>query len=198
MSDRINATMGFIGVRTMGEPMAMNLVRAMMGVLIHSVARRVLPPRYTVLFVLMSFFGVALVVTKGKIAGLLREPQHYAANALILRGMAFWMIYTFGAARFTTWSVLKYTTMTMWLGLTTSIAINVTLLAIHVVPLPNASDLIAIVPHLFYMSLIASFIGVLCWNFGSKILTPMNSVLFMDVVPITAFIVSVRASPAPH
>jgi hypothetical protein len=33
-------------------------------------------------------------------------------------------------------------------------------------------------------------VGVLCWNLGNKILTPLNGVLFMDVVPITAFTVS--------
>ncbi len=42
----------------------------------------------------------------------------------------------------------------------------------------------AIIPHLLYMSLIASFIGVLCWNIGNKITTPLNGILFTDVVPV--------------
>ena len=75
-----------------------------------------LPPRYTLLFVLLSFCGVALVVTKGDVGGLLKEPRNYSANALIVLGMACWIIYTFGAARFGRWWILKYTTMTMWLG----------------------------------------------------------------------------------
>jgi hypothetical protein len=47
------------------------------------------------------------------------------------------------------------------------------------------------------MALIAGFVGVLCWNFGNKILTPLNGVLFMDVVPITAFIVSTLQGIVP-
>jgi drug/metabolite transporter (DMT)-like permease len=168
----------------------MAATQPMLGVLIHSVARRILPPRATVLFVLLSFCGVALVITKGDIGGLLKQPQSYAANALIVLGMVCWLVYTFGAAQFTNWSVLKYTTVTMWLGLATIIAINLSLIAAHIVAVPSVTDLVAIVPHLLYMSLIASFVGVWCWNLGNKILTPLNAVLFMDVVPMTAFTVS--------
>jgi drug/metabolite transporter (DMT)-like permease len=175
----------------------MAATQPMLGILINSVARRVLPPRYTLLFVLLSFCGVALVVTKGNIGGLLNEPQNYSANALILLGMICWLIYTFGAAYFTKWSILKYTTMTMWLGLPTILAINFILIIAGIAPVPSAADLAAITPHLLYMSLIASFVGVLCWNLGNKILTPLNGVLFMDVVPITAFTVSSIAGVIP-
>ncbi len=169
----------------------------MLGVLIVSAARRVLPPLHTVLFVLLSFCGVALVVTKGDIGSLLSEPQDHSANTLIVVGMVCWLIYTFGAARFTTWSILRYTAMTMWLGLTTIVAVNLSLMATHMVPVPSAADLAAVIPHLLYMGLIASFTGVLCWNLGNKLLTPLNGVLFMDVVPITAFIVSSVAGVVP-
>ena len=36
---------------------------------VNSIGRRVLPPRYSLLFILLSFCGVILVVTKGDIAG---------------------------------------------------------------------------------------------------------------------------------
>ena len=175
----------------------MAATQPMLGVLIISAARRVLPPLYTVLFVSLSFCGVTVVVTKGDLGGLVNGSQNYSANALIVLGMVCWLVYTFGAARFTAWSVLKYTTMTMWLGLTTIIAINLSLMAAHVVPVPGAADLAAIVPHLLYMGLVASFVGVLCWNLGNKVLTPLNAVLFMDVVPITAFTVSSLAGVVP-
>jgi drug/metabolite transporter (DMT)-like permease len=175
----------------------MAATQPMMGIVINSIMRRILPPRYTLLFVLLSFCGVALVVTKGDVGGLLKEPRNYSANALILLGMACWIIYTFGAARFGRWSILKYTTMTMWLGLTTILAINLSLVVMRFIPMPSAADLAAIVPHLLYMSLVASFVGVLCWNLGNKILTPLNGVLFMDVVPITAFTVSSIAGVIP-
>ncbi|WP_133467947.1 DMT family transporter, partial [Lactobacillus crispatus] len=45
----------------------MAATQPMVGLLVHAIMRRVLPPRYTMLFVLLSFCGVALVVTKGDI-----------------------------------------------------------------------------------------------------------------------------------
>jgi drug/metabolite transporter (DMT)-like permease len=175
----------------------MAATQSMLGLLLNAIVRRVLPPPYTLLFVLLSFCGVVLVVAKGDVGGLLREPQAYAADALIVLGMLCWLVYTFSAAHLTQWSILKYATMNMWLGLTTIIAINLALFAAHVVPVPDPAALTAIVPHLLYMGLVDGFAGVLCWNLGNKILTPLNGVLFMDVVPITTFIVSSIAGVIP-
>ncbi len=36
----------------------------------------------------------------------------------------------------------------------------------------------------------AGVLGVLRWNLGNSILTPLNGLLFMDVVPVTAFAIS--------
>jgi len=108
-----------------------------------------------------------------------------------------WVIYTFSASYFKTWSALKYTTITIWLGLTTIIGLNLLMFALHVVPVPSAASLIAIVPHLLYMGPIAGFIAILCWNMGNKILTPLNGVLFMDVLPVTTFIVSALGGLIP-
>ncbi len=192
----------FLGQKIAGRDGAltasiMMATQPMLGLLVNSIVRRVLPPLYSFLFILMSFSGVALVVTKGNIAGLFSEPQHYAANGLIVLGALCWVIYTFGATFFTSWSALKYTTVTTWLGLTSIVTINIVLLATHAIAVPTASDLIAIVPQLLYMGPVAGFIGVLCWNLGNRMLTPLNGVLFMDVVPITAFIVSALEGIVP-
>jgi drug/metabolite transporter (DMT)-like permease len=175
----------------------MMATQPMMGLIVNSIVRRVLPPLYSFLFILMSFAGVALVVTKGDIAALLSEPRHYSANALIVVGALCWVIYTFGASYFKTWSALKYTTMTAWLGLTTIIGLNLLLFALHVVPVPSAAMLIDIVPHLLYMGPVAGFAAILSWNMGNRILTPLNGVLFMDVLPVTTFVVSAISGLIP-
>ena len=108
-----------------------------------------------------------------------------------------WQDYTFGAGRFATWSPLKYTTLTMSLGLTTIVAINLLLLAVDAIVWPAPADFAAVIPHILYMSLIGSLVGVLCWNLGNKILTPANGMLFMHVVPITAFVVSAATGIRP-
>ncbi|MFL9866495.1 DMT family transporter [Paraburkholderia fungorum] len=175
----------------------MMATQPMMGLLVNSIVRKRRPPLYSFLFILMSFAGVSLVVTKGDIAGVLREPQHYSANALIVLGALCWVIYTFSASHFKNWSALKYTTITTWLGLTTIIGLNVLLFALHVVPVPSAGALRAIVPHLLYMGPIAGFIAILFWNMGNRILTPLNGVLFMDVLPVTTFVVSSLTGVVP-
>jgi len=175
----------------------MMATQPMMGLLVNSLVRRALPPRYSFLFILMSFSGVALVVTKGNFAAVLREPQHYAANALIVLGALCWVIYTFGASYFKSWSALKYTTLTTWLGLTTIIGLNLVLFARDVVPVPTTATLVSIAPHLLYMGPVAGFVAILCWNMGNKILTPLNGVLFMDILPVTTFIVSALGGLIP-
>ncbi|WP_120347321.1 DMT family transporter [Paraburkholderia fungorum] len=175
----------------------MMATQPMMGLLVNSIVRKRRPPLYSFLFILMSFAGVSLVVTKGDIAAVLREPQHYSANALIVLGALCWVIYTFSASHFKNWSALKYTTITTWLGLSTIISLNVLLFALHVVPVPSAGALRAIVPHLLYMGPIAGFIAILFWNMGNRILTPLNGVLFMDVLPVTTFVVSSLTGVVP-
>lgn len=175
----------------------MMATQPMLGLLLNAVAKRIRPPFYSFLFILMSFCGVALVVTKGDIVGLIHEPQNYSANVLILLGACCWVIYTFGAGFFPRWSTLTYTTVTIWLGLISIITINVVLFALHAIAVPSISDLAAIIPHLLYMGPIAGFIGVLCWNMGNRILSPMNGVLFMDLVPITTFAASALEGVVP-
>ncbi|WP_230413134.1 DMT family transporter [Paraburkholderia antibiotica] len=175
----------------------MMATQPMMGLLVNSVVRRSSPPLYSFLFILMSFAGVSLVVTKGDIAAVLHEPQHYSANALIVVGALCWVIYTFSASRFKRWSALKYTTMTTWLGLTTIIGLNILLFALHVVPVPSSAALRSIVPHLLYMGPIAGFCAILFWNMGNRILTPLNGVLFMDILPLTTFVVSALTGVVP-
>jgi drug/metabolite transporter (DMT)-like permease len=175
----------------------MMATQPMMGLLVNAIVRRALPPLWSFLFILMSFAGVSLVVTKGDIAAVMHEPQHYAANALIVVGALCWVIYTFSASYFKRWSALKYTTMTTWLGLTTIIGLNLLLFAIHAVPVPSKAALLAIAPHLLYMGPIAGFIAILFWNMGNRILTPLNGVLFMDVLPVTTFVVSSLTGVVP-
>jgi hypothetical protein len=88
--------------------------------------------------------------------------------------------------------------MTTWLGLTTIVGVNVVLVAAQVIPTPTVSTLREITPHLIYMGPVAGFLAILFWISGNRILGPMNGVLFMDVVPITAFVVSALVSVVPN
>jgi hypothetical protein len=47
------------------------------------------------------------------------------------------------------------------------------------------------------MGTFAGVISILFWNIGNRILTPLNGVLFMDVLPVTTFIVSTLTGVIP-
>ncbi|PHM44969.1 transporter [Xenorhabdus mauleonii] len=145
----------------------------------------------------MSFFGVMTVITKGHYSNLFDFPSSYSANGLIILGALCWVIYTVGASFFPTWSPLKYTALTTYLGVISIVVLNGILYACGIVPVPAISEFVFVIPHVFYTAFIAGFIGILCWNIGNKILTPLNGVLFMDIVPITAFSISAMTGIKP-
>ncbi len=170
----------------------------LLGLLVAWVVRGAKPPAAPLGFILLSFSGVSLVITSGNYQALLSEPQSFTAYVPLLLGALSWVIYTFGASFFPTWSPYRYTAITTLLGLTSIFAVNVVLMAVGYIPMPGWSDVAPVMPHLIYMALVAGLLGVLSWNMGNKILTPLNGVLFMDVVPVTAFTVSALTGVIPN
>lgn len=169
----------------------------MLGLLVNWRLRGVVPRRVSLAFVALSFCGVALVVTGGDLQALIREPVSYKADALIFLGALCWVLYTVGGSYFPQWSAYKYTAMTTLLGLTTVAAVEAALLASGFVTWPAARTVLGISPNLAYMAVVAGFIAVLAWNMGNKTLGPTNAVLFMDVIPITAFTISALQGSLP-
>lgn len=162
------------------------------------IVRRKTPKLFVLFFILLSFSGVLLVITRGDFASLVKHPQDFGPQILIILGALCWVIYTAGASYLPDLSPVRYTTITTALGLGSAVVITAGLLGSSVVPVPSGIEVIHTIPHLIYMSLVAGFIGVLAWNIGNKILTPLNGTLFMDVVPITAFTVSAITGKVPH
>ncbi len=169
----------------------------LLGLLVTWLLRGVRPPLFSFFFIGLSFCGVALVITNGDVVGVLTQPQNYSANVPLILGALCWVLYTVGGTYFPKWSPYKYTAVTTILGLGSIYAIVALLLVTGTVPVPSADSLVFVFPHLLYMSLVAGFIGVLSWNMGNKIITPLNGVLFMDVVPTTAFVVSALTGVIP-
>ena len=161
------------------------------------VMRGVRPPLYSIGFILLAFVGVVLVITKGNPLGAFDQAQSYIADITLFAGALSWVIYTSGASFFPTWSPYRYTAMTTLLGLVSVYAINVVLIELRYIPVPSSGQAWTIMPQFLYMSLVAGAIAVLSWNMGNKIITPVNGVLFMNVVPVAAFAVSALSGIVP-
>jgi drug/metabolite transporter (DMT)-like permease len=185
----------FLGQKMAGRSGAvsasvMMALMPLLSVLINWLFRGIKPLKYSLGFVLMSFVGVLFVVTRGDFAALLLLEENVLADLLILLGAVCWVIYTIGASAFPGWSALRYTALTTALGVSTIWIVNLVLGVLDCNPVPGFAALVSIWPQLAYMILIAGFLGVFAWNSGNKILTPINGVLFMDMVPLTTIVIS--------
>lgn len=169
----------------------------LLGLLANWVLRGNKPPLYSLFFITFSFFGVVLVITNGDIVGAFVQPQNHAADIPLILGALCWVLYTVGGTYFPKWSPYKYTAVTTVLGLTSIYAVVIVLVVLNLITVPSVQIIELVSPHLAYMALIAGVVGVLSWNMGNKIITPLNGVLFMDVVPTTAFAISAFTGAAP-
>ena len=175
----------------------MTATMPLLALAVNWVMRGVRPPLYSIGFILLAFVGVVLVITKGNPLGAFDQAQSYIVDITLFVGALCWVIYTSGASFFPTWSPYRYTAMTTLLGLVSMYAINVVLIELRYILVPSSGQAWTIMPQFLYMSLVAGAIGVLSWNMGNKIITPVNGVLFINVVPVAAFAVSALSGIVP-
>jgi drug/metabolite transporter (DMT)-like permease len=169
-----------------------------LGVLVNWFINKKTPSLYSFLFIVISFVGVVLVITKGDISAVVKNPRSYAADGLMLLASLCWVVYTSSVAFFPTWSPYKYTATTCMLGLSSVFTINAILVVSGMLPVPSATAFETIVPQILYMALPAGVIAVLCWVAGNKTLAPVNGVLFMNAVPVTTFGISAIQGIIPN
>lgn len=185
----------FLGQKLSGPEGALSASMMMatmplLGLLVNWALKGVKPPLFSFAFIGMSFLGVLIVITKGNLSLVITAPANYSANMFMIAGALCWVLYTIGASYFPKWSPIKYTAFSTLYSLPTIYLVSIALLVFNVITLPSIETVKSVLPELSYMALVAGFIGVLLWNNGNKIITPINGVLFMDVVPVTAFIIS--------
>ncbi|WP_240674436.1 DMT family transporter [Burkholderia stabilis] len=192
----------FIGQRMAGIEGAliasvMMATQPMLSLLVNWAINRIPPRPLSLCFIVLSFAGVLLVVTKGSVSDAMKSAEHLTAAAIIVGGALCWVIYTVGSTFFNGWSPYRHTALTTLLGMISLVVVNGVLFATRGLALPDVSQLERVLPYLLYTACVPGFIGVLCWNLGVRIVTPVNGVLFMDVIPATAFAISACQGVVP-
>lgn len=153
--------------------------------IITAIESRRLPPRYTLAGIAIALGGVALVVSGGDFRAMF--ASHSAAgDAMILGGVLCWVVYTLGGRSFPDWSPLRYSTVTMGLGMLGVLGISLVALRAGVTRIPTAADLSAVAPDLVFIAVV-SVLAVFAWNEGVRRLGPVNGALFINFVPLSAF-----------
>ena len=147
------------------------------------------PNGVTIAATLVALTGVVLVITRGHLQSAIDETL--SADTLVLAGVLCWIAYTMGAQTLPQFSTLRYTAHSMALGTLTIAGVT---LAASVAGVAHAPSWPAVAVHggeIAYLSLIAGVLAVLAWNAGIAALGPANGVLFINLVPITAFAIGV-------
>lgn len=158
---------------------------------------RVAPPAAQLVATAVAFFGVGLVITQGHPSTLI-DGGVGAGELMVLVGAVAFIRFTLGAQEFPGWSPLRYTALAVPLGTLSILAVAAVGAAGGWLVAPDAQDVGAIAPELAYVILAGAVVGVLAWNAGVARIGAANAALFMNLVPITAFVVEAIKGTSPH
>ncbi|MCK0770316.1 AMP-binding protein [Chromohalobacter canadensis] len=146
------------------------------------------PSNFTFGSIFFALLGVVLVVSKGSITSL--AGGALLPNLVILLGAFCWVTYTIGASYIEGFSSLRYTAISAGLGSITIGGICLLTNMAGVTQIPSASILVGNILELSYLVVFAGVVAVFSWNHGIKTVGPVNGVLFINLVPITAFAIA--------
>ncbi|WP_432695552.1 DMT family transporter [Marinobacterium sp. YM272] len=162
----------------------------MIAVLITWIYRGLRPGTFTLASIGTAFAGVFLVITGGDIERAFGGGK-VLWDLLFFAGATCWVCYTLGAQSFHDWSPLRYTAITSLFGTCSIAAITLGLVAADQVSLPEWSTLVEMRWQFAYLILPTGIMAVLFWNTGIKMLGPINGVLFINFVPVSAFTIGI-------
>ena len=156
------------------------------------------PDGFSLLCIAVAFFGVVTVIT-GWSMEFANHPSELLGDAMILLGALCWVIYTIAGERFTNWSVLRYTSLTMLPGALGHFTLVLMLTAFGVLTTPGWGQWVAVSWEVMYLALLGVLASMLMWNAGTKRIGALNAMLFINLVPVVTFAVrywqGVRFSP---
>ena len=148
------------------------------------------PSRTTFFFVILALVGVLLVIGRGDPAAVINGGIN-SGDLLVLAGTAGFVVYTLGARRFADYSALRYTALTATGGTITVLAVTELATLAGWYSAPSLGDVGAIWWQIIYIVVIGALAAVLAWNEGVRRLGAPNAALFMNLVPVVAFVIAI-------
>lgn len=182
----------FVGLST-STPEHAAIILALMPiitVMINILLKKNSPDKVTLVYILIALTGIVMVITRGDIHTL-TDKGSISSDLLILAGTTCWVIYTMGGATVQGWSPLRYTALSASLGTITTLIATYIATSIGYISMPSLNTVLSVGPQMLYLILIGGVVAVISWNTGIKILGTVNGILFINLVPITAFTIGV-------
>lgn len=149
---------------------------------------KIKPAKHTLISIWIALAGSFLVITNGSLSFFRMATEHLLPVLFIFIGAVGWVLYSLGGSRFRDWSVLRYSTLTCLLGTIASFAVVTSASLFNILPVPDWDTLLSIKIQMSFMVIFPGLIALLSWNVGVKLLSPINGILFMSLVPVTTFI----------
>ncbi len=159
-----------------------------MAVLLQRLAGGDLPGWRTTSCVLLAFLGVVTVVTEWN-SDLFQSPAELAGAVMVLAGSLCWVLYTFACGRYKHWSNLRLTTWSMMSGALANTMVVVILLSIGLIAHPSPEDWYQARYELLFLTFIGVVVGMFAWTAGSRLVGPINAMLFTNLIPVVTFFI---------
>lgn len=151
------------------------------------------PQRFTLFCVLIGFIGASLVVTKGDFGAFFTAANQMIPSLFIFIAVTGWVVYTMGGSRFSKagWSALRYSTLSSLLGTATATVIVLGATLSGAIAFPTAETIIITSPQIAFMVIFPGVIALVGWNYGVSVITPLNGLLFLNLVPVTTLVIQI-------
>lgn len=184
----------FLGQMLMGKSgvMVASIMEALMPMISIAILwgyKNVKPKKYMMISMVIAFVGAMFVITKGDMAFFLTLKNNIMPLAFILMGVVGWVIYTMGGHSFPEWSTLRYSTLTCVFGTAVTAILTMIGTMLGYVSVPSMGTIAVVKYDLLFMMVLPGIVALLCWNYGVKILSSINGILFINFVPITTLVI---------
>jgi drug/metabolite transporter (DMT)-like permease len=143
------------------------------------------PASFTLGCVTVALAGVLLVVTQGHPAEVFSEGL--LGDLLIFAGALCWVTYTLAAIKFAGWSPLRLTVLTCIPGAAGLVLANVVAVVAGWAVVPSLEAVANVAWQLLYFSVGTVVIGVLAFNNAARRLGPLNTMLALNLIPVSVF-----------
>lgn len=153
------------------------------------------PQTAELLTFLAALVGTACLVSHGDVENLL-SGRVGAGEGLVFLGVVCWAVYTVGAGIMKEVSALRYATFTTFFGALSLWGVSAALTTAHTIPPLHAMAVRAALWEVLYMATFAGVLAIVAWAAAVKALGASNAALFINCIPVTAFVIAlVRGHP---
>ncbi len=147
------------------------------------------PDPATLMCALVAIAGVVLVISRGDIDNLL-QLSAIKGDLMIILGVTCWVIFSMGITQVPGWGASRYTAMSCCASLLTIVTVNLIAAWRGAAFLPSLADVQLVGFEISYLILAAGVLAVSCWANGVARMGAINALLFMNMIPVSAFIIA--------